>query len=223
MNSKALSMVSILAGIALGLASTYPIQLSMVPSLILWALAGIILGPFAATTNDVLRGGILYGVFLAISFLFSRFGGTADQIARYSSLVAVACIPEYGYMRNDCPLSWVKTAPVTEQAQLDNEAKTQLILTDEGGTHAALRDRIRSLLHHSLARAAHACFVPLASAGRRPQHPGLVLGDCFPDHRSVSAVGVPVRVALVSLKGSPIAGPCLRSRECACCSQLVHR
>jgi hypothetical protein len=93
MNSKALSMVSILAGIAVGLASTYPIQLSMVPSLILWALAGIILGLFAATTNDMVRGGILYGVFLAISFLFSRFGGTADQMGRYSSLVAVACIP----------------------------------------------------------------------------------------------------------------------------------
>lgn len=38
MNSKALSMVSILAGIAVGLASTYPIQLSMVPSLILFIL-----------------------------------------------------------------------------------------------------------------------------------------------------------------------------------------
>jgi hypothetical protein len=93
MKSKRLPMVSIVAGIVVGLASSYPIELTALPSLILWALAGLVIGAFATTTKEILRAGILYGTFLAISFLFSRFGGSGNQIARYTSFVAAACIP----------------------------------------------------------------------------------------------------------------------------------
>lgn len=93
MKSRRLPVVSIVVGIVVGLLSTYPIELSALPSLILWALAGLVIGAFATTTKEILRAGILYGIFLAISFLFSRFGGNAHQIARYTSLVAAACIP----------------------------------------------------------------------------------------------------------------------------------
>ncbi len=79
---------SIVVGILVGLISTYPIELGIVPSIVLWGMAGIVLGLFIEGKKDIIRSGILYGVFLSIFFLFSRFGGSADKILPYTLFVA---------------------------------------------------------------------------------------------------------------------------------------
>ena len=51
------------------------------------------LGYFVARgTKAVIWLGILYGVFLSVFFLFSRFGGTSDKIFGYSLFVAALSI-----------------------------------------------------------------------------------------------------------------------------------
>ena len=76
----------------IGVGSTFPAELTAVPSLIFWTVTGIVIGLFADTRKEVLWWGALYGFFLSFSFLFSRFGGTTAQIPRYLALVATASI-----------------------------------------------------------------------------------------------------------------------------------
>lgn len=83
--------VSALAGIGCGLICTYPAELSMAPSLIIWAAGGILLGLFAARGPIVLQG-IQYGVWLLFVFLFSRFGGTWNKVPKYLLFVCIMSI-----------------------------------------------------------------------------------------------------------------------------------
>ena len=78
---------AIALGIVLGLAGTYPLLLGSVASLFLWALGGLFLGLFAHGNKQAIWNGAYYGFFLSVSFLYSRFGGTQDQILGYSILV----------------------------------------------------------------------------------------------------------------------------------------
>jgi hypothetical protein len=87
MRSKHNFYTSALVGVVIGLVSTYPIALGFIPSFILWAIAGILLGLCAHGMKTIIWSGILYGVFLSVSFLFSRFGGTADKIFAYALFV----------------------------------------------------------------------------------------------------------------------------------------
>jgi hypothetical protein len=88
MQSKAILFISALVGLVVGLVSTYPFLLGPIPSLILWGVAGIVLGLFTEGKKTIIWSGVLYGVFLSVFFLFSRFGGTADRIASYALFVA---------------------------------------------------------------------------------------------------------------------------------------
>ena len=92
MRSRYLLIVASIAGILIGVGSTFPAELTAVPSLIFWTVTGIVIGLFADTRKEVLWWGALYGFFLSFSFLFSRFGGTTAQIPRYLALVATASI-----------------------------------------------------------------------------------------------------------------------------------
>lgn len=77
----------ILAGVVCGMLSTFPIELRFLPSMILWGTAGIVVGFFTKEKKEILWFGVLYGFFLSIVFLYSRFGGTLDKVAAYSLLV----------------------------------------------------------------------------------------------------------------------------------------
>ncbi len=79
-------------GTVVGLLSTFPIALGPVPSLLVWTLAGIALGYFTQDGKQILWSGVLYGIFLSIFFLFSRFGGSADKILAYSLFVAALSV-----------------------------------------------------------------------------------------------------------------------------------
>lgn len=92
MKLKNIFLISALTGIAIGLLSTYPITLGPLPSFILWGTAGVALGFFMDERRTIIYSGILYGVFLSIVFLFSRFGGSTDKITSYALFAAVLSI-----------------------------------------------------------------------------------------------------------------------------------
>jgi hypothetical protein len=83
--------ISALAGIVCGLICTYPMELSAAPSLLIWAIGGILVGLFIGRGSVVLQG-IQYGVWLSFVFLFSRFGGTRNKIPKYLLFVCVMSI-----------------------------------------------------------------------------------------------------------------------------------
>jgi hypothetical protein len=92
MKSGYLFIAASIAGILVGLGSTFPTQLTATPSLIFWAVGALVIGLFADTRREVIWCGVLYGIFLSFCFLFSRFGGTTAQIPRYLLLVSGASI-----------------------------------------------------------------------------------------------------------------------------------
>src|SRR6185369_5503395 len=87
MRRASFSVLSAVVGVCTGLLSTYPVMLSVVASLVFWAMVGLGLGFFADERKTVMYSGGAYGVALAISFLLSRFGGTAQQLPSYLLLV----------------------------------------------------------------------------------------------------------------------------------------
>ena len=92
MNSKKIYLVSPLIGIFCGLISSFPYELNFRPSIILWALSGVIIGLFVRTRREIVISGILYGLFLSVTFLYSRFGGTMENFIGYSILVLVLSV-----------------------------------------------------------------------------------------------------------------------------------
>src|SRR6185369_11718198 len=84
--------IPVILGVVCGILSTYPIELKFLPCIIFWGLAGAILGLFTEGKREIIRAGILFGIFLAVAFLFSRFGGTFDKVPSYSLFVALASV-----------------------------------------------------------------------------------------------------------------------------------
>ena len=89
---KPIYIIAVIAGIATGLLSTFPVELGMIASLSSWGVAAIVLGLFVNGRRTTVISGILFGVFLSIAFLYSRFGGTADKLLAYSVFVAIMSI-----------------------------------------------------------------------------------------------------------------------------------
>ena len=56
--------------------STYPVELRFLAAVIFWSVAGIVIGLFVEGKREIIQSGVLYGIFLSIGFLFSRFGLT---------------------------------------------------------------------------------------------------------------------------------------------------
>ena len=88
MKSRPIFFISALFGIACGLISTHPFALGPILSFGLWGFAGIVIGFLVHGNKEAVWSGSFYGLFLSVSFLFSRFGGTADKILGYSIFVA---------------------------------------------------------------------------------------------------------------------------------------
>ncbi len=87
---------SALAGFICGILSTYPVELRFLPAIIFWGVVGAGIGWFTQGKQAIVRSGVAYGIFLAIGFLFSRFGGTARQIPSYTLFVSLASIGSIG-------------------------------------------------------------------------------------------------------------------------------
>jgi hypothetical protein len=89
---KPIYIIAVIAGIATGLMSTFPVELGMIASFSFWCVAAIVLGLFTNDRRTIVISGILFGVFLSVAFLYSRFGGTADKLLAYSVFVAIMSI-----------------------------------------------------------------------------------------------------------------------------------
>ena len=72
--------IAAIVGIACGLASQSPVLAGQWTNLIVWAIAGIILGLFVAGRRMVVWAGIIYGVCLSFTFLLSGFQGSPDKL-----------------------------------------------------------------------------------------------------------------------------------------------
>lgn len=85
--SRSVVIVSAVVGVLTGLASTYPWELGPAVCLPLWAVMGLLLGLLVGRRGPVLSAGILYGVFLTVAFLYSRYGGAAHSLPAYTVFV----------------------------------------------------------------------------------------------------------------------------------------
>jgi hypothetical protein len=81
--TRPLLLVSAVVGVAAGLVSLTPLLAGQWANLIVWALAGIVLGLFAKTGRDALWGGIVYGLFLTVTFLLAGFQGAPDKLPAF--------------------------------------------------------------------------------------------------------------------------------------------
>jgi hypothetical protein len=80
MKTNVLLIASAVAGIVCGLVSLTPFLAGQWANLVLWAVAGLVLGLFAAGRRMILWAGILFGVFLSFTFLLAGFQGSPDKL-----------------------------------------------------------------------------------------------------------------------------------------------
>jgi fucose 4-O-acetylase-like acetyltransferase len=73
-------------GIACGLASQSSFLAGQWANLILWGIAGVLLGLFTNGRRVMIWAGITYGVCLSIAFLLSGFQGSADKLPGFLAL-----------------------------------------------------------------------------------------------------------------------------------------
>src|ERR1041384_3090053 len=80
MKSNVILYRSAFVGLICGILSAYPFELKFLAAVIFWGVAGAIIGLFVAGQRETIQSGVLYGNFLSVGFLFSRFAVTAHVI-----------------------------------------------------------------------------------------------------------------------------------------------
>jgi hypothetical protein len=81
--SNLILFVSALVGIVCGLASNSRLLAGQWANLVVWGIAGIVLGLFASGRRVIVWAGILFGFFLSISFLILGFQGSSDKLPAF--------------------------------------------------------------------------------------------------------------------------------------------
>ncbi len=71
---------SAVVGITCGLASQTSFLAGQWLNLVLWGIAGVVLGLFTTGRRLIVWTGIVYGFFLSVTFLISGFQGSADKL-----------------------------------------------------------------------------------------------------------------------------------------------
>jgi hypothetical protein len=84
--------VAAAVGIVCGFISTRSLLAGTWWNVVFWALIGVSLGLFVHGRRDVRWTGIIYGIFLTLSFLLSGFQGTPDKLPEFFVLIAVLSI-----------------------------------------------------------------------------------------------------------------------------------
>jgi hypothetical protein len=97
MKLNTLLIIAAIVGIICGIASDTLLVAAQWANLILWALAGIGLGFFALGRQAVLWAGIVYGVFLTVTFLLVGFQGAPDKLPAFLLLtLAISVVGALG-------------------------------------------------------------------------------------------------------------------------------
>ena len=86
MKSNSILFVPALVGIACGLASESSLLAGQWLNLILWGIAGVVLGLFTTGRRMIVWAGIVYGFCLSVTFLISGFQGSADKLPAFLAL-----------------------------------------------------------------------------------------------------------------------------------------
>ncbi len=80
-------------GLACGAASATILAATQAANLILWAVAGLLLGLLTVGWRERVWAGLVYGVALTASFLLIGFQGTAENVTPFLVLTLGLCIP----------------------------------------------------------------------------------------------------------------------------------
>ena len=83
MKISPLLLISALVGVACGIASNLSFLAGQWANLILWGIAGIVLGFFTTGRRTIIWAAILFGFCLSVSFLVAGFHGSADKIIAF--------------------------------------------------------------------------------------------------------------------------------------------
>jgi hypothetical protein len=92
MRSNALDFVAAGAGVAGGLVSQASFLAGQWLNLVVWAVAGLLLGLFARGRRQIVGAGVVYGVALSVVFLLAGFHGTPDKLPGFLLLTAALCV-----------------------------------------------------------------------------------------------------------------------------------
>jgi hypothetical protein len=90
MNGRLGSYISALAGLICGILSTVPVELRIVPSMLLWGGVGLAIGLLVRQRRDAVGWGGLYGLFLLIGFFGAHL--VADTKALQDPLFDVLAV-----------------------------------------------------------------------------------------------------------------------------------
>ena len=80
LKSNAIVLVAAVVGIACGLVSLTRLLAGQWINLIVWGLAGVVLGWYTSGRRLILWAGIVFGVCLTLSFLLAGFQGSPDKL-----------------------------------------------------------------------------------------------------------------------------------------------
>ena len=86
------AIIAGVVGIACGLVShTYLLEGKWF-NLIVWAIAGIVLGLFVLGRRQIVVVGVVYGIFLSVTFLLSDFQGTPGNLPGFLVLTLLLSV-----------------------------------------------------------------------------------------------------------------------------------
>ena len=84
---------ALVVGVVAGILSAHSLFAHSWTAILFWGAVGVVLGFFTKGRKDVIRSGIVYGVFLTLSFLLGGFQGALDKFAGFALFSILLCIP----------------------------------------------------------------------------------------------------------------------------------
>ncbi|SRR5258706_8139816 len=92
MKTYLLAIIAGVVGIACGLVSHTFLLEGQWFNLVVWGIAGIVLGVFAQGRRQFVGVGIVYGVFLSVTFLLSGFQGSPGNLPGFLVLTLLLSV-----------------------------------------------------------------------------------------------------------------------------------
>ena len=80
LKTNAIVLIAAVVGIVCGLVSLSSLLAGQWASLIVWGLAGVVLGWFTAGRRLIVWTGVVFGVCLTLTFLLGGFRGSPDRL-----------------------------------------------------------------------------------------------------------------------------------------------
>ena len=92
LKSNAIVIIAAVVGLVCGLASLTSLLAGQWFNLVVWAIVGLVLGLFTAGRRQILWTGIVYGVFLSVTFLLAGFQGSPDNLPGFLVLTLLLSV-----------------------------------------------------------------------------------------------------------------------------------